>query len=210
MVKSGKMKLDWERVKNAEEKINKLYEQYDRLVGFVIKDAKIHSTFLHLLRYYNAGNTKEIDQNKAAYFQTEVPSKDNDSPSPPISYTCRHFFKRALAATVIQRAWRGYQTRKISTVVTQLKEQRASRLICRWIRDMKFRHRQHLAKEVSLYRMSKEQDLYIQMDIYLNLPQPNDLLGLGDQTNDLYRLLHTRTESQVVWGWSRKWLKLHF
>lgn len=48
------------------------------------------------------------------------------------------------------------------------------------------------------------------MDIYMALPKPNDLLGLGEQGHDLYRLLHTRTESQLVWGWGRKWLKLRF
>lgn len=58
MIKQGKMGLNWERVKKAEEKINRLYEQYDRVVEISIKDSKIHSTLLHLLRYYNAGNTK--------------------------------------------------------------------------------------------------------------------------------------------------------
>jgi len=33
---------------------------------------KIYSTILALLRYFNSGNAERIEQNRAAYFQTEV------------------------------------------------------------------------------------------------------------------------------------------
>lgn len=71
-VASTSHKVDWDRVNLASDKISRLYSNYDTLLGLEFKDHKLYSTILHLIRYYNSGNTSKIAQNRAAYFQTEV------------------------------------------------------------------------------------------------------------------------------------------
>lgn len=56
--------------------------------------------------------------------------------------------KRALAANVIQKAWRRYSSvKKLNrNILKEIKEKRATNLIGRWLRELTFRHRLQLSK----------------------------------------------------------------
>jgi hypothetical protein len=64
--------------------------------------------------------------------------------------------------------------------------------------------------------VTRERELYLQMDIYMNLPKPTNLLGysltaLGlDKETDLFRVLHARTEVGIVTLADCSWLRLRF
>lgn len=98
-----------------------------------------------------------------------------------------------------------------------MKVERAKQLIDRWARDLKFRHRIQLSKTHSFLKsVTKENELYLQMDIYMNLPRPTNILDykleqLGIKDNeDLYHLIHTKTETEIVEIVGRSWLKIKF
>lgn len=50
----------------------------------------------------------------------------------------------------------------------------------------------------------------MQLEIYLGLPSPRNLLKYPCPEEDLYKILHTRTECEIVHSWGRKWIKLRF
>ena len=62
--------------------------------------------------------------------------------------------RRAIAANIIQRSWRRYSSVKKmkNNVLKDIKEDRSKKLISRWLRDLKFRHRMKLNKIHSFMR----------------------------------------------------------
>jgi hypothetical protein len=49
-----------------------MYNKYDLLIEYDIKNESVYQTLFRLIKYFNAGNAHVILQNQAAYFQTEV------------------------------------------------------------------------------------------------------------------------------------------
>lgn len=74
-------------------------------------------------------------------------------------------------------------------------------MISHWIRDLPFRQRLQMNKLYSYKKtVQKSTDLYIQLDIYMKLPHPTNLLkltkyeALVNGSNDLfYESLHKNT-----------------
>lgn len=62
-------------------------------------------------------------------------------------------------------------------IFREIRVARAQRLIGRWLRDLTFRHKMQLGKLHSFTRSTfKEVELLIQIDIYMHLPLPTNLL----------------------------------
>jgi hypothetical protein len=86
-------------------------------------------------------------------------------------------------------------------IVRELRVDRAQNLIGRWLRDLTFRHRNQLGKLHSFRHSTfKDVELYMQLDIYMHLPPPTDLLRIKNtlplhSSQILYSLLHKNTES---------------
>ncbi len=91
--------------------------------------------------------------------------------------------RRSVAANIIQRAWRRHASKKNlkRDILKEIREQRAKKLIGKWLRDMKFKHRLQLNKTHSFLKsITKEQDLYLQLDYYMKIPRPTNILCFSE------------------------------
>jgi hypothetical protein len=209
---------DRQRARTASDKLERLYGRYDVLVEYEFKNTEVYQIVLRLIKYFNSGNSNIILQNQAAYFQTEVVFEDKTERRERLFFSCHYFVRRALAANAIQKWWRRVRTVRKSerAVVNELRVARAQKLIGRWLRDLTFRHRTQLGKLHSfLHSTSRDADLYLQLDLYMHLPAPTDLLRLRPHPpkNDsqlIYSLLHRNTEAEIVEASGRSWIKLRF
>ncbi len=170
---------------------------------YEFKNVELYQTIMRILKFFNSGNSAVILQNQAAYFQTEVVFKDPTPQRERIFFTCHYYARRVIAANAVQKWWRRMKAVQMSErqVVREMKVNRAHRLIGRWLRDLTFRHRVQLGKTYSFLRASfKEVELYMQLDLYMHLPLPTDLLRLkktppSSNVQQLYTLLHRNTEA---------------
>jgi hypothetical protein len=175
-------------------------------VEYEFKNIELYQTILRILKFFNSGNSALILQNQAAYFQTEVVFKDPTPQRERIFFTCHYYARRVIAANAVQKWWRRMKAvqRSERQVVREMKVSRAHKLIGRWLRDLTFRHRVQLAKTFSfMHAFFKEVELYIQLDLYMHLPVPTDLLRLKTtpppcEPQQLYALLHRNTEAEIV------------
>lgn len=79
-------------------------------------------------------------------------------------------------------------------------------MISHWIRELPFRQRLHMNKLYSYKKtIQKTTDLYIQLDIYMKLPHPTNLLKLqkyetiANGSNDIfYEALHKNTYVEII------------
>lgn len=86
-------------------------------------------------------------------------------------------------------------------VIKMIKSKRAIAIISHWLRELPFRQRLHMNKLYSYKKtVQKTTDLYIQLDIYMNLPHPTNLLKIpkyepiANNSNEiLYYTLHKNT-----------------
>ena len=110
--------------------------------------------------------------------------------------------KRVISANTIQKWWRKVTTvRKCErNIIHEIRVKRAQILIGRWLRDLTFRHRGQLSKLHSFKKYAfKEMELFMQLDIYMKMPLPSDLLRFKDSSlrqdsQYLYEILHKNTE----------------
>lgn len=82
---------------------------------------------------------------------------------------------------MIQRFWRRKmgERRCGVEVIKRIKVRRAVAVISHWLRELPFRQRLHMSKMYSYKKtIQKTTDLYIQLDIYMNLPHPTNLLKI--------------------------------
>lgn len=89
--------------------------------------------------------------------------------------------KRALASVKIQKFWRKYITLKKSkiNIIKIINEDRAARLIQKWSRNLIFSHRMNFKKKLPFYEKSiRSPNLYMQLFIYMGLPQLSNLLRI--------------------------------
>lgn len=83
---------------------------------------------------------------------------------------------------------------------------------------MPFRQRLHMNKLYSYKRtVYKTTDVYIQLDIYMNLPHPTNLLklpkyeALSNGSKDIfYEALHKNTYVEIIELCKRKWIRIVF
>ena len=110
--------------------------------------------------------------------------------------------QRTIAANIIQRSWRRFRAvRKAKkNVLKEIKEDRSKKLISHWLRDLKFRHRMKLNRTHSFLKsITKESELYIHLDVYMNLPRITNVLQYSlkkfstDENCDLYKVLHQKS-----------------
>ena len=59
-VRKPAMPFDRNRTEVVDNRIERLYSRYDSLVSIEFKNLKIMHTIMHLLRYFNSGNSDTI------------------------------------------------------------------------------------------------------------------------------------------------------
>ena len=154
------------------------------MLEYEFKSEEVFMSVLRLIRYFNSGNGGVIVNTQAAYFQTEVIIQDkHPKPKQEPIFVCHYQqMRRVLGANLIQRWWRKIRITKKSepNVLQTIKKQRAEKLIGKWLRDITFRHRLKLSREHSFLKFAtKEVELCIQTDIYLELPEATNRLKIS-------------------------------
>lgn len=85
-------------------------------------------------------------------------------------------------------------------------------MISRWMRNMVFEHRMASLKTRSYFSSAwREKEVYLHLDIYMNMPEPTNLLRLAEKLenkNSFYDILHKGTQVQIVQNTGRRWLKI--
>ena len=128
-----------------------------------------------------------------------------------------HFFtKRTIAANIIQKFWRKVTTKKKLgfNLLKVVKFSRGQKIVKKWLNSLIFSHRMLRAKLSSYIQSTwKESEVYLHLDIYMNMPEPTNFLRFPKQLyskQSMYELIHKNTQIQIVESGGRKWLRVCF
>lgn len=78
-----------------------------------------------------------VKKEYCAYIK-ELLAGQQPAPFPVLS---ERLLARTMAAVTVQRYWKGSRVRKWNHARKRIRENEAARMLQRWVRDLKFRHR---------------------------------------------------------------------